>query len=60
MKITIEIPNTTVCAFFDYVYYTNEGMSMASKQIGTDDIHSGKVIVCNADHPTEKGGEADA
>lgn len=57
MKITIEIPNTTACAFFDYVFYTNTGMSMASKQISTDDIQSGEVIVCNTDHPTEKGGE---
>jgi len=29
MRITIEIPDTTACAFFDYVYYTNTGMSMA-------------------------------
>ena len=57
MKISIEIPDTTVCAFFDYVYYTNTGMSMASKQIGTDDIQSGEVIVCDTAHPTEKGGE---
>ena len=56
MKITIEIPDKTVCAFFDYVYYTNTGMSMASKQIGTDDIHSREVIVCDTDHKNEKGG----
>lgn len=57
MKITIEIPDTTVCAFFDYVFYTNTEMSMACKQICTDDIQSGEVIVCNTAHPTEKGGE---
>lgn len=57
MKITIEIPDTTVCAFFDYVYYTNTGMSMASKQIGTDDIQRGEVIVCDTTLPTEEGGE---
>lgn len=56
MKITIEIPDTTVCAFFDYVFQTSTGMSMASKQIGTDDIQSGEVIVCNPVHSTEKGG----
>lgn len=56
MKITMEIPDTTACAFLNYVYCTNTGMSMASRQIGTDDIQSGKVIVCNPDHPTEKGG----
>ena len=54
MKITIEIPDTTVCAFFDYVYYTSVGMCMASKQIGTDDIQNG-YVVCQIDK-TEKGG----
>ena len=57
MKITIEIPDTTVCAFFDYVYYTDTDMHIAIKQIRTDDIQSGKVIVCDVAHPTEKGGE---
>ena len=47
MKITIEIPDTTACAFLNYVYYTNTGMSIASRQIGTDEIQSDKVIVCN-------------
>lgn len=56
MKITIEMPDTTVCAFFDYVFYTNTGMRMASKQISTDDIQSGDVIVCNTDHQNEEGG----
>jgi hypothetical protein len=56
MKITIEIPNTTVCAFFDYVYYTNTGMSMASRQICTDEIQKGEVIVCDTSNTTEKGG----
>ena len=54
MKITIEIPDTTVCAFFDYVFYTSAGMSMASKQICTDDIKSGEAIVCVPTLPTDK------
>jgi hypothetical protein len=57
VKITIEIPDTTVCAFFDYVFYTNTGMSMASKQISTNDIQSGEVIICDTAHQTEKGGD---
>lgn len=57
MKITIEIPNTTGCIFLNYVYYTSTGINMASRQIGTDEIQSGEVIVCNLDHQTEKGGE---
>lgn len=55
MKITIEIPNTTACAFLNYVYSTSTGMSMASRQIDTDEIQSGEVIVCNPDHKDEKG-----
>lgn len=54
MRIAIEIPDTTACAFFDYVYYTNTGMSMASQRICTDDIQSGKIIICDA----EKGGDS--
>ena len=57
MKITLEIPDTTGCAFFNYVFYTNTGMSMVSRQIDTDDLQRGGVIDCNS---TEKGGEADA
>ncbi len=55
MKITIEVPDTTLCAFFDYVFYTNTGMNMGSKQISTDDIRSGNILVCDAEHPTDKG-----
>ena len=47
MKITIEIPDTTACAFLNYVYYTSIGMSMMCKSISTDEIQSNKVIVCN-------------
>ena len=57
MKITIEIPDTTACAFFDFVYYTSTGIIMASKQIVTDDLRSGEVIVCDTCRKTEKGGE---
>ena len=57
MKITIEIPNTTVGAFFNCVFSTDTGrMAMGVRQIDTDDLKSGEVIVCRTDHPTEKGG----
>jgi hypothetical protein len=48
MKITIEVPEKTSCAFLNYVFGTSSGMTMGIKQIGTEDIHSGKVIVCDA------------
>ena len=57
MKITIEMPDTTTCAFLNYIYRTDTGMSMGVKQIDTDDLKNGNLLVCNAYHPTEKGGE---
>ncbi len=54
MKITIEIPDTTVCAFLNYIYYTSTGMSMMCKSISTDEIQSNKVIVCNPETLEEK------
>jgi hypothetical protein len=56
MKITLEIPDTSSCAFFNYVYCTSTGMSLANKPIDTDELRSGEVIICDPDHQTEKGG----
>ena len=50
------MPDTTACAFLNYIYRTDTGMNMGVKQIDTDDLKNGNVFVCNADHPTEKGG----
>lgn len=55
MKITIELPEKTSCAFLNYVFGTSTGMTMGVKQIGTDDIRSGKVLVCDGCEETEKG-----
>lgn len=60
MKITIELPERAVCAFLNYIYRTDTGMSMGVKQIGTDDIKRGKVLVCDACDEAEKGGNSDA
>ena len=43
MKITIEIPDTTLCAFVNYVFATDTGLSMGAKSINTDDIEKSKV-----------------
>ena len=56
MRITIEVPDTTRCAFFNYIYTTSTGMNMGVKQIDTEDMKGGKVLVCDACHQTEKGG----
>ena len=55
MKVTIEMPDTTTCAFLNYIYRTDTGMSMGVKQIDTDDLKNGNLLVCNAYHSTEKG-----
>ena len=54
MKIVIEIPDTTVGAFLNYVYYTSTPLSMMCKSISTDEIQSDKVIVCNPETKEEK------
>lgn len=52
MKVTIELPGLTTCVFVNYVFHTNSGMCMATKEIDTDALRSGEVIDCT---PTEKG-----
>lgn len=44
MKITLEIPDATVCAFFDFVYFTETGLVMQGHSIETDELKNGGVI----------------
>lgn len=44
MKITLDIPDTTICAFFDFVRYSNNGMAMQGHSIGSDELHDGSEI----------------
>lgn len=44
MKITLDIPDTTVCAFFDFVYFTETGLAMQGHSIQTDELKNGGVI----------------
>lgn len=40
MKVTIELPDTTMCAFVNYVYINDEGdYSMAVKKLDTDQLN---------------------
>jgi hypothetical protein len=41
MKITVEMPDTTVCAFISYVFATKDGMSMGTRAIDSLDIAQG-------------------
>lgn len=44
MKITLEIPDSTICAFFDFIRKTNIGLWMQSYGIKTDDLYDGAEI----------------
>ena len=43
MKIIVEVPDMTVCAFVNYVSYTESGMGMGCKSIPTDKLEEAKV-----------------
>lgn len=47
MRITLDIPDSTVCAFFDFVHYTDgyRGMAMQGHSIGSDELYDGAEIV---------------
>lgn len=46
MKIILDIPDTTICAFFDIVRYENafDGMTMQSHPISSDELYDGSEI----------------
>lgn len=48
MRITLEIPDTTVCAFFDFIRYTTTGMTMQGHSIPSDELYDGSVILITA------------
>lgn len=55
MKITIDIPDETLCMFCNYVFYTATGLTMNVKSLETDDLYDGNEIKLNP----HKGGEKD-
>ena len=44
MTITLNIPDTTVCAFFDFIRFTNTGALMQGHSITSDEMFDGSVI----------------
>lgn len=44
MKITLDISDGTVCAFFSSVEVTLNGMSAVSYPLDSDDLHDGAEI----------------
>ena len=57
MKITLDIPDTTICAFVSYVLVNEDtyGMTMSVKGLNSDDLVDGNEIKIE----THKGGETE-
>lgn len=43
MKITLDIPDSVICAFLNGVRIGDTGMEMFSFQLGGDDLEDGKT-----------------
>ena len=58
MKITLDIPDSTVCAFFNFIYYTTNcsGMLMQGHSIETDDMYDGAEIKIERKEKGESDG----
>lgn len=44
MKITLDIPNETVGAFFCYIYFEGDSFKMHTHSIGTSELFSGAYV----------------
>lgn len=53
MKITLEIPDNTICAFFDFVWGDIFGLTMQGHSIEKSLLYDGSVITVDAMKPTE-------
>ena len=57
MKITLNIPNTTTCAFVNYVFVDEDtyGMCMGVRSLDSDDLVDGNEIKIEP----RKGGDSE-
>ena len=44
MKITLDLPDGMICAFFYCVEHAGSGLQLASYQLSSDDLADGKTI----------------
>ena len=44
MKITLDVPDTTVCAYFCYIEFTSRGVSMGCTLLDSADFCDGNEI----------------
>lgn len=57
MKITLDIPDTTMCAFFSYAYQGANAMFLGVKSIASGDMKDGALIKVQPEG--EDGNETD-
>ena len=55
MRIILDVPDTTLCAFVNYIFSTDTGMSMGVRSIETEELSNGNVVKAEP----YKGGEED-
>lgn len=55
MKITLDIPDGIICAFFNGVEYTRTGMQMFSYQIDGDDLKDGNTVKLPRERRADNG-----
>lgn len=44
MKVTLDIPDGTVCAFLNSLQWTGNGVKMMSSQIDSEDLVDGNTV----------------
>lgn len=44
MKITLDLPDTTRCAFLNCVFQGSDGLMIGSRVIGSDDLKDGAEV----------------
>ena len=45
MKITIDMPDSTICCFLNFVKYTDTGLMMQAHSITSDGLYDGSEVV---------------
>lgn len=53
MKITLEIPDGTLCAFFSFVYGSGASMYMQAHSLDGRDLYDGAEIKIEEKHKNE-------
>ena len=44
MKITLDLPDTTRCAFLNCVFRGSDGLMIGSRPIDSDDLKNGAIV----------------